>query len=388
MDEHIIVPRKRNFGAPPERNFFSDSNDMAAQQTSSVPHKPQTAPKPEEVSPVEEKTPEAPKESATAVFGAPQVKTPVSQAPRAAATLEKEQKPFEKEASGLPTLRTYKQDVAGVIRDQKTSLVQLVLAEQKERRKRERDTSPTSKKNLLLIVLSAIFLLTAGGIVYYIFFTLKPADNTLEMLKITPLVFSENNREIAVSGKDKKTLQSEMSAAIQKKDLRLDAIEYIFFTDAITRETPQGVIEEKNLITTAKFFQTMNLELPSVIARSLRGEFMFGVHAFNKNQPFLVLKTDYYDNAFAGMLEWEKDAARDLLPLFDQPELIRELAERKWGDMVIKNKDTRVLRNFDGSIALVYMFKDQHTLIITTNEDTLLEVSRRLDTAQEKPVQN
>ena len=124
--------------------------------------------------------------------------------------------------------------------------------------------------------------------------------------------------------------------------------------------------------------------MPPILLRSLRPDFMLGTHSFNKNQPFLVLKTDYYDNAFAGMLEWEGHLTEDLLTLFGQENRVQELSQRKWGDMVIKNKDTRVLLDFDGNIALVYAFKDQRTLIITTSEDTLLEVSRRLDLVQEK----
>ncbi len=323
-------------------------------------------------------------ETGSAAFDVPQKEVPTQETSNPAPETPKKtvEKPFEKSSEGLPTLRTYKQDVAGVVRDQKTSLVQMVLAEQRERRKRERETSPTSGRNLPLIILSVIFLLAAAGIVYYIFFTLKPANNALEELHVTPLVFSEKNTEVSITNKDRKTLRTEMSGVIQDRDLRLDAIKYVFFTDTLTVAAPQGTVREKSLASANKFFEVFEVELPSVILRSLRPEFMFGVHAFNKNQPFLVLKTDYYDNAFAGMLEWESNAVNDLLPLFDQPERVRELSERKWGDMVIKNKDTRVLRNFDGSIALVYMFKDQRTLIITTNEDTLLEVSRRLDTAQ------
>jgi len=62
----------------------------------------------------------------------------------------------------------------------------------------------------------------------------------------------------------------------------------------------------------------------------------------------------------------------------------RNLNQRTWNDVVIQNKDTRVLYNFDNSIALVYMFKDQNTLIITTSSDTLFEISRRLDLSAQK----
>ena len=43
---------------------------------------------------------------------------------------------------------------------------------------------------------------------------------------------------------------------------------------------------------------------------------MIGVYSWNGNQPFIILKTDSYENAFAGMLSWEKNIAGDLSALF------------------------------------------------------------------------
>ncbi len=287
----------------------------------------------------------------------------------------------------LPPLRTYQQDVAGVMRDKKTSLVRLVLDEQREKRKREQEISPTSRKNLPLILLSAVFLFSTIGVVYYVFFRLNPADNALLELRATPLIFAEKNKEVPIDGKDPGALAKEIAGTITGEALKVDVIEYLFFTETLGAKTPNGVVVQKNLIPSDKFFGVLEIKMPPMLLRSLRPDFMLGIHSFNKNHPFLLLKTDYYDNAFAGMLDWESGLAEDLLPLFGRGDRVRELSQKKWGDTVIKNKDTRVLREFDGSIALVYAFKDQRTLIITTSEDALLEVSRRLDLIKEGKAQ-
>ena len=83
------------------------------------------------------------------------------------------------------------------------------------------------------------------------------------------------------------------------------------------------------------------------------------------------------------MLTWESTMSSDLVSLFGNIGK-EDLKGRTWRDVVTKNKDTRVLNNFDGSVALVYMFKDQGTLIITTNNSTLFEISRRLDLSAKK----
>lgn len=299
-------------------------------------------------------------------------------------TTEKTSKLFEDTTENLPPLRTYRQDVADVMREKKTSLVRMVLEEQKERNKREQEVSPTSRKNLPIVLLSALFIFSTIGIVYYIYFTVNSGDNTIENLSLTPLIFVEKNIEVSINNKDSRALRSEIIKSIQDTNRRVDSIDYLFFTETLGIQTPNGIVQKKNLIPSGRFFETLGMTVPPILLRSLRPDFMLGIHSFNKNQPFLVLKTDYYDNAFAGMLEWEGHLTEDLLTLFGQENRVQELSQRKWGDTVIKNKDTRVLLDFDGNIALVYAFKDQRTLIITTSEDTFLEVSRRLDLAQEK----
>jgi hypothetical protein len=377
------IPQKGGYNIVAEKDFFSDT-ESAIPKKPEIPHKPAQTPIPQKTA---EEPPQEPHEKALEGAVLPQLaisKKDSSDNIEKKPIPERFAKPFENISEGLVPLRTYRQDVAGVMRDKKTSLVQLVLEEQRVRNKREQEISPTSRMNLPLILLSVIFLFSTIGLVYYIYFHINPVDRTLEDLKITPLILVEKNKETSINERDPRALKGEIVDTIQGEQLKVDAIEYFFFTETLTIPTPDGTVQKKNLIPSDRFFEALGIKMPPMLLRSLRHDFMFGIHSFNKNQPFLILKTDYYDNAFAGMLEWETKLSEDILPLFGRGDRVRELSQRKWGDTVIKNKDTRVLRNFDGSIALVYAFKDQRTLIITTNEDTLLEVSRRIDLTQEK----
>ncbi len=375
MDENKI-PHKNGLSIPTEKNFFAASAPM-------VPHKPDVPRKPGDRVISQDTPPKPPVAEMLASTDIPQkndVRVPAEKPP----SVQKLTKPFENASGDLSPLRTYRQDVAGVMRDKKTSLVQMVLEEQRGRNKREQEISPTSRKNLPLVLLSFFFLLAAVGIIYYLYFYSNPADRAFEELKVTPLIFIEKTKEIAVDGKDQAALKEEVASALRDTDIKVDSIEYLFFTETLSAQTADGIIQIKNLIPANRFFGILGVKMPPPLLRSLRPDFMFGFHAFNRNQPFFILKTDYYDSAFAGMLEWEKELAGNLLPLFSRADRVAELSQRPWGDTVIKNKDTRTLRNFDGSIAIVYTFKDQRTLIIATSEDALLEVSRRLDLAQEK----
>ncbi|TRZ51077.1 hypothetical protein D4R99_04905 [bacterium] len=285
--------------------------------------------------------------------------------------------------SDIPTLRTYKKDVANTVTSQKTSLVHMVLEEQKNRQKKEREESPRTGKNLSLIILSVIFFMATIGVVYYVFFRSPDTNQLLTDLKITPFINVEVSQEFSVDNKSKKDIITEIQQEIIGANTRADTIKNIFFTETYQIQTQNGPIAAKRLITTSKLFSTLEIPIPSIILRTIKNEFTFGYHTFNNNQPFLILKTDYYDNAFSGMLDWESTMSKDLEPLFGTIGT-GDLSQRTWSDVVTKNKDTRVLNNFDGSVAMVYMFKDQKTLIITTNNNTLFEISRRLDLAVQK----
>jgi len=287
-------------------------------------------------------------------------------------------------AADLPTLRTYKADVAHAMQDKRTSLIKIALEEEKKKQKRREETSPKSKKNLLLILVSSALLLSGISLVYFVFIRggLSDEEMTLQALNVRPVIFVEKSREVPIDTGNAAGEQAARGALldiIAGEKLTLDTIEYIFFTETFAVETREGIVQQKSIVGPEKFFQTVPLAMPPVLHRALGEDYMFGIHFFNENSPFFILTTNYYDNAFAGMLSWEKRMAENLLPLFGKGNRVGELSQRRFEDLIIKNNDVRALRTFGGEIELVYMFKDEQTLIITTNEDTLLELSRRID---------
>ncbi|MCK9351343.1 MAG: hypothetical protein WCT49_00320 [Candidatus Paceibacterota bacterium] len=314
----------------------------------------------------------------------PTINRPAITRPSNTTKTPKEKVPESKaeDISALPTLRTYKKDVAGTIKDQKTSLVRMVLEEEKARAKRELNESPQSGKNLPLILFSVVFLLLSIGVVYYAFFRPVDKNNVFTELNVVPLLGTEHNKEIVVTGKSAKDLSSEISRNING-DIKLDTIEFVYFVNKDTVTTEDGVTETKTILRIDDLFNILHIPIPQNLLRSLKTDYMFGFHNFNGNQPFLVLKTDYYDSAFAEMLSWEPTMLDDIYPLF-RLLTADDLRGRAWVDVVAKNKDTRQLKDFSDETVLVYIFKDQNTIILSTSENTLFEVARRLDLTLEK----
>ena len=77
------------------------------------------------------------------------------------------------------------------------------------------------------------------------------------------------------------------------------------------------------------------------------------------------------------MLKWEERMAREILPL-SGTSVEGALADKKFQDIVVKNRDLRALLNEQGDIVLLYTFYDRETLIITRTTSTLDEVITRL----------
>lgn len=84
---------------------------------------------------------------------------------------------------------------------------------------------------------------------------------------------------------------------------------------------------------------------------------------------FLVVKVESYERAYAGMLEWEATAGKDLAPLFGSA----PTSTAVFSDKVVANKDTRIAH--DGKTALfLYGFYNQNIIIFAKNEEVFKSV--------------
>ncbi len=221
-----------------------------------------------------------------------------------------ENKPKLSNAGNPPSIRTYQADVADAVNNEKASVVTIAIAEAK---KRERDVqfeqdSTFSGKNMYLIGLS-IFLIVAG-IGLSLFFYLKQSGGA-----VTTKVVSENPLLIIDSTKN-----FDITA------LQHDKILGLLETERATSPAKAGSIEEITLsaltgteqkkLNTGDFLTTLSQSVPDALIRALDPHFVFGLHLFRKNEPFLILTVNSYQSAFANMLEWEEQMFYDFGSLF------------------------------------------------------------------------
>lgn len=332
-------------------------------------------------------------------------------------------------------LRTFRDDIAQVVERRKISLVSALAAEEDQRSQQKASAASTPRARsfspgaYFMLGMSVVFL-AIGGLVlggYFAFFEKEEAIGVPKAV-LPSIVFTEMQTQIDVSNMGRDDLMSALSAEKDRISLRLGAMTAVY----PIASGPEGW----RLLAANELFDALESRAPLPLVRALSPFFMFGIHEFDGNEPFFIFKTEVYDNAFAGMLEWEPLMSIDLSPLFGRVSLTRALTPieapesaplattstsstqiasststttetvpgippsdgfvtigeedntvqtdggprfgaARFEDAVIRNKEVRVLKNDEGKIVLLYSFIDPSTIVITTNEYTFIEILTR-----------
>ncbi len=280
--------------------------------------------------------------------------------------------------------------------DAHTSYTSRVVFSQKP----ENKLGPDFKKNVFTIILSIILILSGIGAVIVLFMlqsndpAIAPTPTNLQAL------LSYNKQEsILTDNLSREELIQKIDTAKREQALEMNDVLFISLKETV------GEGEEP--ITTQTLFGKLKTQIPPATLRSFNKAFMLGIYNINGNHPFLIVKISSFENAFGGMLLWEKTLNKDLGSLFSAraipiTEFIpTEIASSTNGtavpsnttkivnvdiginedfeDITIRNKDARVLKNARGDTILLYSFLDQQTLLITSSEAPLREIINKLN---------
>lgn len=277
-------------------------------------------------------------------------------------------------------LRTFKGDLQNAMQKNKTSLTSIAAAEQERRAKRTPEEAETSGRRGIrpwLLGGSLVLVLAGAGTLAAVFFFSGTDDTPERFVKPTALFFVNDEIELATDDAAPRTLKQMLAQEVDAVDLSLGSVAEIYLTETDEAGTTR-------LLSAAAFFEALDASLRPAALRNLGTRYLFGVHVFDGNQPVLLVTVDSFEQVFAGMLEWEPVMSEDLAPIFG-PAIapVRQSTSTPptpapFEDAIIRNHDTRVLRDADGDIALLYAFPTRRTLIITTNEHTFAEALTRM----------
>lgn len=289
-------------------------------------------------------------------------------------------------------VRTFKSDAEEAVKMERLSSMSIAIAEQKKRLASGLTMdidAPTTARKWIILFASLFFVVAGVGAISFSYIKEKiypKVEESAIKSSIQNFIMTESSVEVDLNKTGGKDLVNLLADAVRSAGIKLNSIQNIYITE---NEISVGKGKEtKNMIESKKFVSAVNFKMPDLLQRSLTPEFMLGLHYWNGNQPFLILKTDSYGNAFAGMLEWEKNMKKDLGVLFSlnsrQSNKVASstddifASERDFEDVFVKNKDARAIRDANGEVFLIYDLHDKDTIVITTNTTTLTELSDRL----------
>ncbi|MBP9701644.1 MAG: hypothetical protein KBD47_01525 [Candidatus Pacebacteria bacterium] len=226
----------------------------------------------------------------------------------------------------------------------------------------------------IILTLFSILLLSGGIFGGLYFYSKSPLANL--QLPDTPtktgyrgLLASNTQKKVVLGTLVDKRLEDLLAYEKTAARLEQDQVSELYFT--------KGPESQPTLITAEEFISLSTTRSPETVRRSLLTRFMFGFHKTSATiEPYLVLKTEFFQNTFTGMLKWEPDLYADTKTWLSDKQVIDA---NTFEDRILKNKDVRILKDTSGNIAIIYGFLDRETLLITTNEETFLEIIDRFE---------
>ncbi len=314
-------------------------------------------------------------------------------------------------------LKTYQSDVAEAIKKDNVSVIKIALAEKKRQEAQgltKEAVSIDSKRSVLFFVLSAALVIAGIAIIGYFFFLRGTNQNNVLNLPKN-LVYAEKNTELKLDIADPNILVNEVGK-IKRLARPSGTIENLIVTEKDVGTSTSIELGARHLISGSRLTTLLNTRIPAPIFRSIQDIYMLGIYqtSNNSSEVFMILRSDSYEIAFAGMLEWEGTLQQDMTPLFSILQapvitnsistttassstattsnttftlspLIRTSPTEPFKDRLIQNRDTRVITDSSGKIVFLYSFIDPHTVIFTQGEEAFKEiVGRYIQTGQEK----
>lgn len=274
----------------------------------------------------------------------------------------------------LKSLRTYATDMAEAVKEGQGSVLKIAMAENKKRETEQENISPVSSKNRIFIIGGIIFLVLGLGAGGYLIWKAQNSES-IEIDKgdvPAPIIFADKAEKIDIKGLSKERIKNRIGGEVRNMQATLDDVTYLYIANS----------ENGTLTKTSAndFLRAIDSGAPAGFLRNLGSDFMTGIHTYDGNNLFIILKVSDFKNGFAGMLSWERTLFDDLYEMFDisiEGEN-SDLFNRTFEDKIIENRDARVLTGSDGNPVLFYLFLDETTVVIANDRDAVREILTRI----------
>jgi len=277
-------------------------------------------------------------------------------------------------AGKIPAIRTLKSDSQAYLDREKLSTVDLAVKKAKvsgikyktKRRAEHSSRGPIVAVSVFLLISILVFATVAAVNLLSV-----PKSPEGQFILPDSLIKVENREEIVLNRKSANQIKESVRSRVSSLPLG-EAVDFIPSFEERSTEDPE--VKTKREVGSKEFLSFIDVRPPSRVRSFLEDRFMFGFYTGTVDSPFIMFKITSYDHAFAGMLEWEDTIVSDLRNIFTLGSISPNLFFK---DIVINNRDARILLGQSGETILLYSFLDANTLLIATNSQTFNEVARR-----------
>jgi len=276
----------------------------------------------------------------------------------------------------IKNIRTYKSDAEEAVKKNNTSVIDIAVAESKRKENTpvEYPKEKTGRGFLWtsIIIIVVAFLIAAGAYYFWVLVPNSTSSKPVAEATVYPsLIISQKTQTISIDPKN--SFPSVASGIENNSSAPVGSI-----VNFIPVEQ-DGV----SIASSTDFFALIGIQVPTQVAIALDGQYMLGAFVSNPNHPFIILGLSSFENAFAGMLSWEKTMRGGFggfITIDHSNEPVVPTIMETFTDKTIQNQDVRELLNASSSPILMYTFVGTTKLVIATDENTLSSVIADINT--------
>lgn len=197
--------------------------------------------------------------------------------------------------------------------------------------------------------------------------------NLVPTIQETGSFFQTDSKvRLAIDSKNENQIIGMLNTEIAKPDQE-NKIKEIVLT-----KTTDNIVSK---VSANEILEIIKIPVPELITRSLAPDWMLGVYTGIGDQKhvFVVTTNTFFQNTFAGIIQWEKTMPEDLKNYTLNPSNNEQTVKGQYKDRIIKNKDVREYVTENGHINYLYSFVSNDKLVITDSEEALDEIIIRLE---------
>ena len=249
-----------------------------------------------------------------------------------------------------------------------------MIQEEEEHEIEKINQSPYTKRNKIFMFVSLLFIVLGSIALAYFLFKRDAIPTVPIPPQFVPLIYSDKNTLIEVDGLKKNQIIEKVRSEVDATSVKDGGVEGIYLTF------------DKSRVGLRKFIGMLNSTFVPGSTDFVDDNFLMGVRNSGTKDFFMIIKVRYAADIFDALHTWENKMFSDLHGFFgiDITADKKYLLNASFADGLVENKNARMLYDSDNKIVMMYIFADDHSVIITNTEATAHELMIRLAASQIK----